>query len=378
MVIRGAKVFEADGEFHEKLLFIKDGKIANRDSGADGEEIDAFGLYAVPGLVDIHFHGCMGEDFSKGTQETIRKIAEHELFWGITSICPATMTLPAEQIAKICETAGNYRGKGGAALRGINLEGPFISPAKKGAQNEAWILLPDAALLREWMRLSKGLCRLIDIAPEMEGAMDFIRQVSGEIHVSLAHTAADYYTAKEAFDLGADHITHLYNAMFGFVHRAPGVIGAGAEQEKVYAELICDGVHVHPSVIRATLKMYGSNRVVFISDSMEAAGLGDGEYMLGNQPVSVRGREARLADGTIAGSVTNLMDCVRYAVRHAGIPLETAIKCAAVNPAKSIGIYDAVGSLETGKAADILLLDEEMKIVRTIYGGKIVNHTSCT
>lgn len=372
MIIKHAMVLGEEGTFCERTLSTRQERIVAEGEGG-GREIDATGLYAVPGLIDIHFHGCAGKDFCDGTEEAIRQIAEYELSQGITSICPATMTIPAAQIAQICKVAGGYRGETGAVLRGINLEGPFISPAKKGAQKEDHILAPDAGLLRQWMELSGGLCRLIDIAPETEGAMAFIDAVKDEIHISIAHTTADYDTAKEAFERGADHITHLYNAMPGFSHRAPGVIGAGADEEHVYAELICDGIHVHPSAIRGAFKLYGSDRIVLISDSIEATGLDDGEYKLGGQPVTVRGNQARLADGTLAGSATNLMDCVRFLVKNVKIPLGTAIKCATVNPAKSIGIYDTVGSLQEGKVADILLLDQELRIVHMVHDGKLLH-----
>ncbi len=371
MIIKHAKGLGEEGTFCERTLYTEKGRIVKEGEGG-GQTIDAAGLSAVPGLIDIHFHGCAGKDFCDGTEEAIRQIAEYELSQGITSICPATMTIPAAQIAQICKVAGSYRSETGATLRGINLEGPFISPAKKGAQKEDHILAPDAELLRQWMELSGGLCRLIDIAPETEGAMAFIDAVKEDIHVSVAHTTADYDTATEAFARGADHITHLYNAMPGFSHRAPGVIGAGADQAHVYAELICDGIHVHPSAIRAALKLYGSDRIVLISDSIEATGLCDGEYELGGQPVTVRGNQARLADGTLAGSATNLMDCVRFLVKNVKIPLGTAVKCATVNPAKSIGIYDTVGSLDEGKAADILLLDQDLKIVHMVHGGELL------
>lgn len=372
MIIKHAMVFGEEGTFYERTLSTKQGRIVGEGEG-DGQVIDAAGLYAVPGLIDIHFHGCAGKDFCDGTEEAIRQIAEYELSQGITSICPATMTLPADQIAQICRVAGGYHGQTGATLRGINLEGPFISPAKKGAQKEDYILAPDAELLRQWMELSGGLCKLIDIAPETGDAMTFIDAVKDEIHISVAHTTADYDTAREAFARGADHITHLYNAMPGFSHRAPGVIGAGADEEHVYAELICDGIHVHPSAIRGAFKLFGSDRIVLISDSIEATGLSDGEYQLGGQPVTVRGNQARLADGTLAGSATNLMDCVRFLVKNVKIPLGTAIKCATVNPAKSIGIYDTVGSLQEGKAADILLLDQELRIVHMVHDGELLH-----
>ncbi|MCI8578417.1 MAG: N-acetylglucosamine-6-phosphate deacetylase [Lachnospiraceae bacterium] len=370
MIIKHAKVLEENGTFSERTLYTEGERIAEQGSG---QVIDATGLYAVPGLIDIHFHGCAGKDFCDGTAESIRTMAEYELSQGIMSICPATMTIPASQIAGICQVAGAYQSeKTEATLRGINLEGPFISPAKKGAQKEDHILAPDAGLLRQWMELSGGLCRLVCIAPEREGAMTFIDEVKDEIHISVAHTMADYDTAMEAFRRGADHITHLYNAMPGFTHRAPGVIGAGADQDHVYAELICDGVHIHPSAIRGAFKLYGSDRIVLISDSIEATGLEDGEYMLGGQPVTVRGNQARLADGTLAGSATNLMDCVRFLVKKVGVPLGTAVKCATVNPAKSIGIYDTVGSLTPGKAADVVLLDQELRIVHKIHAGELV------
>lgn len=370
MIIKNAKVFEENGSFCERTIFTEGERISEMGGG---DVIDAAGLYAIPGLVDIHFHGCMKRDFCDGTEESIRVIAEYQLSQGITTICPATMTVPVAQINQICEAAGRYHGTTGAALRGINLEGPFISPAKKGAQKADNILPPDAALLRHWMDLSGGLCRLIDIAPEAEGAMEFIGQVKDEINISVAHTTADYDTARMAFERGANHITHLYNAMPPFTHRAPGVVGAGAEQPHVYAELICDGVHIHPSVIRATFAMFGADRIVLISDSMEATGLADGSYMLGGQPVEVRGNEARLADGTLAGSVTNLMNCLRYTVKTAGIPLGDAVRCATVNPAKSVGLYDVVGSLAPGKVADILLMDEELNLVSIIHNGQLIN-----
>lgn len=371
MVIDGAKVFEENGTFQERAIGIRDGRIVQADSiAAAGGITDASGLYAVPGLIDIHFHGCAGRDFSEGKPEAIAAIAAYELSQGITTICPATMTLPAPQIAKICRIAGTYQNQNGATLRGIHLEGPFLSPAKKGAHKSDDIIPPDSALLRIWLDLSKGLCRLVDIAPEIEGAMEFIRAVRDDITVSLAHTTADYDTAMQAFSLGATHITHLYNAMPALTHRAPGVIGAGADRQDIYAELICDGVHVHPAVIRATLKLYGDDRIIFISDSMAATGRRDGQYILGGQSVTVRGNRATLADGTLAGSVTHLMDCVRFAVQKAGVPLGTAIKCATVNPAKSIGIYDTVGSLTPGKTADILLLDEQLRLVRVIHDGR--------
>lgn len=207
--------------------------------------------------------------------------------------------------------------------------------------------------------------------------MDFIEKVSDRVRVSLAHTTADFETAKEAFRRGANHVTHLYNAMPPLSHRAPGVIGAACDDEKVMVELICDGIHSHPAVVRTTFKMFGDDRIIMISDSMMACGLEDGQYTLGGQDVTVYGNKATLTqEGNIAGSVTNLMNCVRTAVKEMGIPLESAVKCAAVNPAKAIGLYDRYGSLEIGKKADVVLLDKELNIQYVIQDGQVIYKTA--
>lgn len=211
---------------------------------------------------------------------------------------------------------------------------------------------------------------MVDIAPEEPGAMEFIDKAKEQVVISLAHTASDYDTAKKAIERGASHATHLYNAMPPMNHRQPGVIGAVRDSEQCHAELICDGVHVHPSVIRATFAMFGEERIILISDSMRATGLEDGEYTLGGQPVTVKGNLATLHDGTIAGSATNLMDCMRFVVKEVGLPMETAVRCATANPAREIGIYHDVGSITAGKKADFVLLDQNLDIVGVYIDGK--------
>ena len=249
------------------------------------------------------------------------------------------------------------------------MEGPFISPAKKGAQNGKYIHKPDADMFRRLQEKAGGLFKLVDIAPEEEGSMKFIEALKDEVTISLAHTTADFDIANEAYQKGARHTTHLYNAMPSFSHRAPGVIGAACDNEHVRVELIADGIHIHPAVVRTTFKMFGSDRVVLISDSMMATGLTDGDYSLGGQAVKVVGQLATLADGTIAGSATNLMGCVRSAVKNMGIPLGTAIKAAAVNSAKAIGITDNYGSITPGKKANLVLLDKDLNIVKIFFKG---------
>lgn len=370
MIIKNGHVFTEEGIFRDQELYIKQDKIA---SDGEGMVLDADGLYVIPGLTDIHFHGCVGYDFCDGTKEAIDKMSEYQLQNGITTICPASMTFSEEQLTAIFENAASYSGKTGASLVGINMEGPFISMEKKGAQNGAYIHKPDAEMFARLQRAANGLIKLVDIAPEVDGAMECIEAIHDKVRVSLAHTNADFDTAKEAFEKGACHVTHLYNAMPPYTHRAPGVIGAACDNEKVMVELICDGVHSHPATVRTTFKMFGDDRIIFISDSMMACGLEDGQYTLGGQDVTVKGNLATLTElGNIAGSVTNLMNCMRKAVKEMQIPLESAVKCATINPAKAIGIYDEYGSLTVGKQADVVLLDKELEIKYIIKSGEIV------
>lgn len=372
MIIRNVKVFQKDGAFKAGEIYINGSRIADMSQDSGSEEIlDGKGAYAIPGLTDIHFHGCVGHDFSDGTQEAIKALAEYELSQGITQICPATMTLAEESLMKISRAAANYDNASGARLVGINMEGPFVSEKKKGAQNGLYIRKPDADMFRRLQKEAGGLYKLIALAPEEEGAMEFIDELKEEAVISLAHTTADYETSMEAFRRGASHVTHLFNAMPPFSHREPGVTGAAFDTPDCDVELIADGIHICPTMVRAVFRLFGDDRVILISDSMMATGLTDGDYSLGGQPVKVKGNLATLADGTIAGSATNLMDCLRTAVKKMGIPLESAVKCAAVNSARSIGIDDRYGSLEPGKIANIVLLDEELGLQAVIYDGKV-------
>lgn len=316
----------------------------------------------------------MGRDFSDAEPEGLEIMAQYELSRGVTQICPAGMTLTEEQLTKICQVAAAHRAadKPGAALCGINLEGPFLSMAKKGAQNGAWLHAPDVAMFRRLMAASQGLVKLVSIAPEEPGAMEFIEAVEGEVTVSIAHTTADYGTSMEAFRLGARQVTHLFNAMPAFSHRAPGVVGAALDTPLCNVELICDGVHIHPSVVRAVFKMFGSKRVILISDTMRAAGMPDGDYTLGGQAVQVKGNRATLSDGTLAGSVTDLMKCMKTAVSF-GIPLADAVRAAAVNPAMAIGIFSRVGSLEPGKRANVVVLDQNLDVKDVFFRGELVS-----
>lgn len=380
MVIRNVKVFTEDRHFKDGDICIRQGRFTDAVlSGEDANIIDGQGAFAIPGLIDIHLHGCMGYDFSDGTFEAISEIAAYEAQAGVTAVMPAVMTLPAEELLRILRMAAAYSKKNNhdpfrADLIGINMEGPFISRAKKGAQDPAYIRSCDADLCRQFLKASEGLVRCVGIAPEEnENAMAFIREMKEDVTISLAHTNADYKTAMQAFQAGASHAVHLFNAMSGFTHREPGVPGAVFDCDQVTAEIICDGIHIHPAAVRSTLKIMGSERVIFVSDSMRAAGLSDGIYTLGGQKVMVTGSRAVLAsDGALAGSVANLMDCMITAVKKMGITLETAVACSTENPAKAAGVYDLYGSISPGKRADVVLLDEDLHVILVLKDGVII------
>jgi len=338
--------------------------------------LDASGCYVIPGLVDLHFHGCLGEDFSDATPEGLSVMADYELSRGVTYICPAGMTLGEDQLMKICQNAAQHKQNvmHGAELVGVHLEGPFLSEAKKGAQNGAYLRDPDPALLERLQQASQGLVKLVTLAPERPGALEFISKAKQlGVTVSLGHTTADYATASAAYDAGARHATHLYNAMPAFGHREPGVIGAAFDHPETRVELICDGVHIHPAVVRATFRLFGKERMVLISDSLRAAGMPDGQYTLGGQDIMVKGNRGTLMDGvTLAGSVTDLMGCVKTAVSF-GIPLEDAVRAASYNPARVLGIDTKAGSLDAGKEATLVLLNEkDLSIHSILQRGKLV------
>ncbi len=387
MILKNGLVFTEDCTFAPLTIMTDGDKITgllpdnvSPDTTASDEMVfDAQDCYILPGLTDIHFHGCDGYDFCDGTEEAFHAIASYELSQGVTSICPATMTLPADTLSRILGSAASFRKKqlegshtDGAELIGIHMEGPFINAHKKGAQNESYIQLPTAKALRSWQKDAEGLVRLVSLAPETEGAITCIRECNQEFHFSIAHTEADYDTAMKAFAAGADHVTHLYNAMPPFTHRAPGVIGAASDTPTSYVELICDGVHIAPSVVRATFRLFGDSRVILISDSMEATGKPDGTYSLGGLEVHVNGNHATLADGTLAGSVTPLYQCMLTALSM-GVPMESVIRAATINPCRSIGVDNLYGSIQVGKMAHFLVLKKnDCSIKAVIKNGSIV------
>ena len=375
MRISGGQVFDLEQGFLSRDVYT-DGPLLSQLSG-DSDVLDASGCYVIPGLVDVHFHGCVGEDFSDATPDGLQKIADFELSQGVTYICPAGMTLPEEQLTAICKNTAAHRAKntGGAEVVGAHLEGPFLCMAKKGAQNGDYLHAPDGAMLKRLQEAAEGCVKLVTLAPEEPGSAEFIKAAAEMgIHVSVGHTVANYDTARTAFEAGADHATHLFNAMPPFAHRDPGVIGAAFDVSHVQAELICDGIHIHPSVVRAAFQLFGKERMIIISDSLRATGMPDGEYPFGGQMIEVHGSRATILGHpeTLAGSVTSLMGCLRQAIAF-GIPAADAVRACTYNPARSIGIQDRIGTLDVGKEASIVLLDQkDLSIRAIIFKGKPV------
>lgn len=367
MIVKNGKVFQEDGSYQIRDLYIENGRIvASPEEVTDRTEVDASGLKVLPGLVDIHSHGAVRHDFSDADVDGLKAILQYERSQGITSYCPTSMTLPKEDLLKIFRTAMDVeQDETCARIVGINMEGPFLDPAKKGAHVEGYIRKPNVGFFRECNEASGHMIKLVTLAPNMKGAEEFIRELHEEVVISLGHTGADYACACKAIEEGAAHVTHLYNAMLPMGHREPGVVGAAADSETCMVELIGDGIHIHPASVRNTFRLFGEDRVILISDSMMATGMENGTYELGGQEVTMKDRLATLADGTIAGSATNLFECMKSVISM-GVSEKEAILAATRNPAKSIGIYDEVGSLTPGKRADVILTDEDLNLVRVL------------
>lgn len=370
-VIRAGEIFDGEG-FRAAELFMENGRFVAAGEADASEVVDAAGCYVIPGLVDLHFHGSAGADISDGKLEGLHDMAAYEASRGVTAMCPATMTLSEEILTEAARAAAAFEpAEHEADLVGINMEGPFISPSKVGAQNPDYVRNPGVEEFRRLQKEAGGLFKIVDIAPEEPGADEFIEQLSDEVRISLAHTCADYDTAAHAFKLGARHLTHLYNAMNSMHHRKPGPIPAAAERDDVTAEIIADGVHIHPAMVRLAFNMFGDDRMILISDTLRAAGLEDGTYDLGGQDVTVKGPVATIENGALAGSVSDLMRCLYVAVRETDIPLASAVKAATANPARALGLEGEHGTLSVGAVANAVLLDKEtLEVKKVVLRGK--------
>lgn len=374
MILKNAEVFNGDFEKIRADVKIDGEKISKIGNFSSEVGLDLTGLVVMPGLIDMHIHGCGGADTGDATPEALETMSQTLVKNGVTSFCPASMTLSFEELTKIFANIDAMKDKvGGAYIHGANMEGPYIAMSKKGAQNPLYVRNPDKEEFKKLYEGCNGAIRVVDIAPECDGGDEFIKEIQPICPVSIAHTDAGYDEAVHAIELGVRHITHLFNAQSGLHHRKPGVVGAAFDVGRangVRAELICDGFHIHPATLRIAFREMGEDGTVIISDSMKAAGCPDGDYDLGGQPVYVRDGKALLADGTIAASTSNVYKELKNVISF-GIPEKQAVKSATINPAKAIRVDDKTGSIEEGKLADILVVDKDYNIKLVIVKGEI-------
>lgn len=374
MQFKNVRYFGEDFKFHYGDVTAENGIITEI---IESKQEEGGGDMLLPGFVDIHIHGNSGFDFSDGEYDEFVAMSRFLANAGTTSFSLTSMTVPEHVLNKAYKTAASLRDsvpEGCAAIRGITMEGPFFSEAKKGAQPAEHLRLPDIDMFRRLQSAADGMIRIVCVAPEIEGAKEFIREakVSGVI-VAAAHTNADYKEASAGFDAGISHLTHLFNAMPSLLHRDPGIIGASAERADITVELICDGQHVHPSAIRAAFKLFGPERICIISDATAATGAKSGNCTLGGKKVFVKDGRAVLEDGTIAGSIATLFECVKNAVAF-GIPAEHAVRCASYNPARVIGANN-IGVIAVGKRADVLLCGADWTLKDVYIAGNKLERT---
>ncbi|MBQ7793251.1 MAG: N-acetylglucosamine-6-phosphate deacetylase [Clostridia bacterium] len=367
MIFKNVELLGADFKFRTETVYVENGIFTETSAG---EEIDCRGLKMLPGLVDIHTHGASGCDNLDTSAEAQKTIAEFMGKNGTTTFLPTLMTQSKEHLSAAAKNVAKAKESytGGAKIGGIYMEGPYFSVKYKGAQNEAYIRDPSIDEFNEIN--ADGLIRVVSLAPERDGAIDFIKEITPSVKVALGHTDADYDTAKEAIEAGASVLTHTYNAMRGLHHRNPNAIGAAVDSD-IFCELISDGMHVHPAMVRNLYKLVGRERLVLVSDSLRPMGMPDGEYDMGGQITYVKDGKALLADGTICGSTTPLFGCMKKAVEF-GIPLEDAVRAASLNPAKAAGIDGICGSIAVGRAADFLLVDNDLNLKSVYINGKEV------
>ena len=374
MILKNATVFNGDFEKVSADVAIEGERISKIGDLSGEDELDLTDMTVMPGLIDIHIHGCGGADAGDATPEALETMSQTLVKNGITSFCPASMTLSFEELTKIFANIDEMKNKvGGAYIHGANMEGPYIAMSKKGAQNPLYVRNPDKEEFKRLFDGCNGSIKVVDIAPECDGGDEFIKEIQPICPVSIAHTDAGYDEAVHAIELGVRHITHLFNAQSGLHHRKPGVVGAAfdvGKEKGVRAELICDGFHIHPATLRIAFRAMGEDGTVIVSDSMKAAGCPDGDYDLGGQPVYVRDGKALLADGTIAASTSNVYKELKNVISF-GIPEKQAVKSATINPAKAIRADRETGSIEEGKLADILVVDKDYNIRLVIVKGKI-------
>jgi N-acetylglucosamine-6-phosphate deacetylase len=382
-LLKNAVVYAETGKIDQGYVLIEGEKVADvgpmslcpADAGAEVIELSPrFAI--VPGFIDVHIHGAAGADVMDATPVAIQAMANALPAEGTTSFLATTMTAPSEQIEAALVNVARYMERendpGAAEVLGVHLEGPFLSPKRAGAQHPRHLADPDISLFQRWQEVAGGNIRLVTLAPERDGGLDLIAYLKKTgVVASIGHSDAVYEEVKAAVAAGVTHATHLFNGMRGIHHREPGVAGAVLMHDEVMCELIADGLHVAPPMVRFAYRNKRSDGLILITDAMRAKCLGDGQYDLGGQEVTVRGGEARLADGTLAGSVFKLADALRRVLDCTGCTLEEVIRMASWNPAKQLRVLDRKGSLRPGKDADVVVLDEQYKVAMTFCRGAL-------
>ncbi|NLT11199.1 MAG: N-acetylglucosamine-6-phosphate deacetylase [Clostridiaceae bacterium] len=374
------------GEYIASIEPISDSEILSKDRysgqknhmahGSISREeaiIDLAGCFVVPGYIDIHVHGGGGADTCDESPDAINNLSAYLAQHGVSSFCATTMTIEEDALMNVLSFADDFHRREpiGSRLLGVHLEGPFLSPVKSGVQSSDVLRLPNILMMEEIESRFPGLIKIIDVAPELPGADEFIQAFSDTYVISLSHSDADYDTTRRAIDRGLRHATHLYNAMCPIHHKSPGPVCAILENQSVTAELICDLIHIHPSLLALTINCLAPDRAVIISDAMRGAGMPDGEYKLGKAVVQVKNGKTDFGDGRLAGSVSSVAEGVRNLV-SIGIPIENAIRAATINPARVLGIDQETGSLSQGKLADITVLNQDLIPVMTISMGRVI------
>lgn len=376
-VCRGRQLLE------EQFLLVEDGSIVATGHKNDIPDSFTGKVYSfpeqytiVPGFIDVHIHGANGADTMDATTECLDIMARTLPKEGTTSFLPTTMTQAPEKIGAALKNAAEYMQNnnriGQAEIVGIHLEGPFVNPVRKGAQPGEYILEPSIEQFDEWQTLADDNIKLVTLAPERKGGYELVHHLANKgVIASIGHSDADFAEVEQAVQAGASHITHLFNGMKGLHHREPGTAGAALLLDELHIEIIADGFHIHPEMIRLALRVKGLDRALLITDSMRAKWLPEGKSELGGQEVFVKDGKATLANGSLAGSILKMKDAVKNVIQFANLSLPEAIQLASENPAKQLGIFNRKGSLDKGKDADLVVLNEQLDPVMTWCRGKI-------
>ena len=382
-VIANGRIYTENETIEQGYILVEDGKITQITEGeyqGDLTTIDVKGQHVLPGFIDIHMHGGYGEDAMDASFEGLKHLSESLLSEGTTSFLATTMTQSDENIIKALKNIVNYQehqdSLNAASIVGIHLEGPFISEYKVGAQNPAYVQRPSVEKVQQFQEIANNQIKVMTFAPEVEGADETLSTLHDQINFSIGHTVATFDEVNEAVAHGAKHVTHLYNAGTAFEHRNPGLSGAAWVNDELSTESIVDGIHPHPASVKVAYKQKGNKRFFLITDAMRAKGMPDGEYDLGGQNVVVKGSEARLTSGELAGSILKMNEGLKNLIEFTGASLDDLWRVTSLNQAIALKIEGDKGSIAVGKDADIVVVDNDIQVLTTIKSGKVHNFNS--